>query len=66
MSSAAVTLKSTDDHLITDDNYISTDLSSETLAFASIQNYFGIMTKLGQNSKALLPFSLPVCLLLPS
>lgn len=40
MFSAAVTLKSTDDHLITDDNCISTDLSFETVAFSCIENYF--------------------------
>lgn len=47
MFSAAVTLKSTDNHLITDDNYIPTHLSSEALAFDSLQNYFGIVAKAG-------------------
>lgn len=47
MFSGVVTLKSTDDHVITDDNYIPADLSSETLAFACIQNYFGIVSKAG-------------------
>lgn len=47
MFSAAVTLKSTDDHLITYNKYIPTDFSSETLAFASVQNYFAIVAKAG-------------------